>query len=238
MGDNMALLCMLHPGTPEKQKRCLDLLRRSAREYYRQPSAKCTTWSYFTPFPPPKPGKPANPAIGGMEIYTSKKALQSQVDDPAYFQSYHDTVKRENLYTKEEELVAWYRAAGFEARQGGGKEGEGVLISISRMQCKDRQKVVETITDFAKWVLANEPFVLTYALFTRPKAPNEVVLFVRYADGKGLKSHGEAPEHVEVVKKLSTLLTGSLGKGTTLWQEVGDSFASQADDASGSRSKL
>ncbi|KAK4574378.1 hypothetical protein LTR86_002140 [Recurvomyces mirabilis] len=176
-----------------------------------------------------------------MEIYTSKKALQSQVDDPVYFQSYHDAVKREDLYEKPEELVAWYRATGFEARPGGGKEGEGVLISISKMDCKDRRQVVEAITDFANWVDKNEPFVLTYALFSRPKAPNEAVLFVRYADAKGLKSHSNAPEHVEVVKKLRKLLNGDLGKGTTLWQEVGDSFASTGGGSQGSesgRSKL
>ena len=52
---------------------------------------------------------------------------------------------------------------------------------------------------FATWVTDNEPGVLTYAILTRPKAPKELLLFVRYADRKALKGHNEAPEHVEIV---------------------------------------
>ena len=52
---------------------------------------------------------------------------------------------------------------------------------------------------FATWVHANEPGVLTYALFTRPKAPNELLLFVRYADVAALKGHSNAPEHVAIL---------------------------------------
>lgn len=44
----------------------------------------------------------------------------------------------------------------------------------------------------------DEPDVLTYAAFTRPKAPKEVVLFVRYKDTKALKAHSIAPEHQDV----------------------------------------
>jgi quinol monooxygenase YgiN len=52
---------------------------------------------------------------------------------------------------------------------------------------------------FVPWVESNEPGVLTYALFARRKAPNELLLFVRYVDGKTLKAHNVAPEHIAVV---------------------------------------
>ena len=184
---------------------CLTMLRRIAREYYRTPQAKCTAWSYFVPLKS-KPG--AQPVIGGLEIYTSKQALQSQVDDPVYFQPYHATVKRENLYAKPEELVGWYQAAGFVSRGSGGKEGEGVLISVTKMVCTDRDAALEVLKGFTPWVEANEPGVLTYASFVRPKAPEEVLLFVRYADRKALGAHSGAPEHVEVV-----YVTNSQGRG-------------------------
>ncbi|RMY27922.1 hypothetical protein D0866_09798 [Hortaea werneckii] len=90
---------------------CIDLLRISAREYYRALRANCTAWSYLTPLQPKKANSVSNPpAICGLEIYTTKAALQSQVDDPVYFQRYHEIVKQENLYAKPEELVAWYPA--------------------------------------------------------------------------------------------------------------------------------
>ena len=52
---------------------------------------------------------------------------------------------------------------------------------------------------FLPFVREKEPFILTYAIFTRPKAPKEVLLFVRYEDADGMKSHSRAPEHVAVV---------------------------------------
>jgi quinol monooxygenase YgiN len=172
------------------------MLRRTAREYYRKPEAKCTAWSYFVPFET-KAGQ--QPVIGGLEIYTSKKALQTQVDDPVYFQPYHATVKREQLYSKPEELVGWYQAAGFVSRGPGEKEGEGVLISVTKMVCTDRDMALDVLKGFTSWVDTNEPGVLTYATFTRPKAPDELLLFVRYGDDKAMQAHNGAPEHVTVV---------------------------------------
>ncbi|KAK5732942.1 hypothetical protein LTR17_010075 [Elasticomyces elasticus] len=230
MADGIALLCMLYPGSAPKQERCLDILQSNAREYYRQPSAKCTTWSYFQPLKPSK-----QPVIGGLEIYTSKAALQAQLNDTVYFQPYHETVRRESLYSKPEELVAWYQTAGFVARGKGSKEGEGVLISITKMECKDRQEVVDVLQGFVTWVEENEPGVLTYAIFTRPKAVNEVLLFVRYADSKALKSHAEAPEHVEVVKALAAHQKSNT---TQMWKEVRDSFVSDTEGGNGVQSKL
>ncbi|KAK3115256.1 hypothetical protein LTR53_005576 [Teratosphaeriaceae sp. CCFEE 6253] len=142
MADGIALLCMLYPETASKQERCLDMLKRNAREYYHQPKAKCTAWSYFVPFKT-KPGD--QPIIGGLEIYTSKAALQSQVDDPVYFQPYHATVKKESLYSKPEELVGWYQTAGFVSRGAGSKEGEGVLISVTKMDCTDRGQALDVL---------------------------------------------------------------------------------------------
>jgi len=228
MSDNIALFCTLRPESQAKQERCLDLLRHSAREYYRSPQAKCTTWSYFTPFPPPKSGSTKPPIIGGLEIYTSKSALQSQINDPVYFQSYHDTVKRESLYSKPEELVGWYLTAGFIARGTNAEPFGGVLISVTRMVCKNRADVLDFMKPFGQWVRTNEPGVLTYAIFTRPKAPKEILLFVRYEDAKALKGHSVAPEHKVVVEKLGEMLENDISKTTTLWQEVADSFVSNA----------
>ncbi|TKA82980.1 hypothetical protein B0A55_01559 [Friedmanniomyces simplex] len=241
MADGIALLCMLYPESPTKRDRCLNLLRHTAREYYRQPAAKCTAWSYFLPFKP-TPSNKQQAVIGGLEIYTSKAALQSQVDDPVFFQPYHATVKQETLYSRPEELVAWYLTAGFVARGkaagGSGKEGEGVVISVTKMACTDRKKVLDVLEEFVPWVEANEPGVLTYAVFTRPKAGEEVLLFVRYEGTKALKAHGVAPEHEEVVKKLAELQRSN---DTTLWKEVPDSFVSQTvggGSASAVQSKL
>jgi quinol monooxygenase YgiN len=55
------------------------------------------------------------------------------------------------------------------------------------------------IRQFAPWVRENEPGVLTYAGFTRPKAPDEILLFVRYKDKKAMIGHDKAPEHQDAV---------------------------------------
>jgi len=153
-------------------------------------------------------------------------ALQAQLDDPVFFKSYHDTVKREGLYDQPEELIAWYHAAGFVARDERSERFRSALISVSRMTCSDMTQVLDLLSQFSVWVKDNEPDVLTYVAFKRPKAPKEVLLFVRYRDDKAMKAHSRAPEHVKTVKQLSKLLEGNLGKGTTIWKEVEDSFVS------------
>ncbi|KAI6874189.1 hypothetical protein KC323_g781 [Hortaea werneckii] len=225
--DGIALLCTLHPASSEKAERCIDLLRTSAREYYRTSRANCTAWSYFTPLQPRKANSIANlPIICGLEIYTTKAALQSQVDDPVYFQRYHEIVKQENLYAKPEELVAWYPAGGFLARDSSLRGGEdGVLVSVTRMTAKKLfDDLMGILRPFVNWVTETEPDVLTYAIFGRPKAPRELLLIVRYKDREALKGHLEAPEHTDVVEKLSKALESDITKSTTLWQEVPDSF--------------
>jgi hypothetical protein len=54
-------------------------------------------------------------------------------------------VKKEALYAKDEELVAWYRTAGFIAREGktAGPFG-GVLISLTRL-VGERQKILAAL---------------------------------------------------------------------------------------------
>ena len=46
----------------------------------------------------------------------------------------------------------------------------------------------------SSWVASNEPDVLTYCVLTRPKAPNEIVMFERYKDHKALGSHGSTKQ--------------------------------------------
>ncbi|KAF2161752.1 hypothetical protein M409DRAFT_58829 [Zasmidium cellare ATCC 36951] len=212
-----------HQLTTPSPKKILSLLQKSAREYYSQASSKCTTWSYFLPFPPPK--KPDTPLlIGGLEIYTDKNALQKQIDDPVYFQSFQEIVKKEGLCVKEDELVAWYLTEGFVARGEHARPFGGNLISLSR--------------SFVPFVKEKEPFVLTYAVFTRPKAPKELLLYVRYTDSKGMQSHSKAPEHVEVVKEIMKHTEGHMSKSTTIWKEVDDSFVSTVEGGPTDSSKL
>lgn len=85
----------------------------------------------------------------------------------------------------------------------------------------------------------------TYALFTRPKAPKELLIVVRYVDAEAVDKHMVAPEHVAVGyvfpvmlcgeeedadefcrKSLGGLLEGDGPIGRMMWREVDDSFAS------------
>ncbi|KAI6831635.1 hypothetical protein KC327_g6700 [Hortaea werneckii] len=225
--DGIALFCTLHPASSEKAERCLNVLRTSAREYYRTPRANCTAWSYFTPLQSKKPKSiNSHPIICGLEIYTTKAALQSQVDDPVYFQRYHEIVRQENLYAKPEELVAWYPAGGSLARDSSACGNEdGMLVSVTRMTArKSFDDLMRILRPFVDSVTETEPEVLTYAIFRRPKAPKELLLIVRYQNRKALKGHLEAPQHTDVVENLSKALESDITQSTTLWKEVPDSF--------------
>lgn len=47
-------------------------------------------------------------------------------------------MKKEGLYAKPEELVAWYPAGGFVARGEGPREGGGkVVVSVTTLVCRD-----------------------------------------------------------------------------------------------------
>lgn len=221
-GDDkgIALLCTLYPASLEKQKRVpssillhlvrpsylqtsiqiLALLRAGARDYYRRPTSKCTTWSYFTPLLTSPKSDSNLLLIGGLEIYTHKSALQDQANDKAFFQAYHETARRESLYAKNEDLVAYRHAAGFLARDELAQPfGEGTIVSVTRLECRDRDAVVKALEGFVGFVREREPGVLTYAVFSRKKAPREVVLVVRYRNKEALRQHAEAREHVDVV---------------------------------------
>ncbi|KAK6414289.1 hypothetical protein LTR95_017756 [Oleoguttula sp. CCFEE 5521] len=165
----------------------------------------------------------------GMEVYTDKAALQAQVDDKEHFQPYHALVKREGLYAKPEDLQSWYLDCGFLARgPGQTKAGKGGLVSVSRLVCKDATgaaKVLDGLKEFSKWVEREEPGVLSYGVFTRPKAANEVLVWVRYVNGKAIRMHDEAPEHKDTGKLMGTHLDFKKTE-TTVWREVEDSFVS------------
>jgi len=105
--------------------------------------------------------------------------------------------------------------------------GRGVLVSASHLACKDRDKVLEHLVAFEGWVHGSEPGVLTYAIMTRPKAPNEILIVVRYNGGKAMNSHDQAPEHLAVGAKVGPLLDAK-NCSTTLWREVDDSFVTNA----------
>lgn len=80
--------------------------------------------------------------------------------------------------------------------------------------------------NFLPFVRNQEPGVLTYSTFTRPKAAREVLVFARYRDGKALETHGEAREHGVAVEAIRSYLDPDFDfeKSTTLWREVDDSF--------------
>lgn len=121
------------------------------------------------------------------------------MNDKEFFQAYHETVKNEGLYSKNEELVAHYLAAGFIARKDHALPFGGTLISQTTFLCTNKAAVLKILEEFVSFVKDEEPFVLTYAAFERKKNPKELLLFVRYKDAAGMKSHSKAPQHVEVV---------------------------------------
>ncbi|KJX98524.1 hypothetical protein TI39_contig407g00002 [Zymoseptoria brevis] len=237
MSKEIALLCTLHPSSPEKQERILSLMRAGAREYYTKPSSLCTTWSYFLPFSPRKATAITAPVIAGIEIYTDKSALEAQVKDQEFFQAYQKTVEKEGLYSKEEQLVAWYRTDGFVAREKHARPFGNCLVSLTKF-VGNRERVLEVLRDFVTFVRDEEPDVLTYAIFTRPKAEKEVMLFVRYKDMKALRTHSKCPEHDEVVKKIVKCIENDMSTSTTVWQEIEDSFVSTEVGGPSSSAKL
>lgn len=66
-------------------------------------------------------------------------------------------------------------------------DGVGWHLGISVLTCGLCRKYTE-------WVKENEPDVLTYCTMTRPKAPNEVMLFERYKNPKALGAHGSTKQ--------------------------------------------
>lgn len=107
------------------------------------------------------------------------------------------------------------------------------MLEKKRVDCAN-----DRCRSFVPFVREKEPFVLTYAVFTRPKAPKELLLYVRYTDAKGMGSHSKAPEHVAVVKEIMKYTEGDVSKATSIWKEVEDSFVSTVEGGPIDSSKL
>ncbi|KAK5944714.1 hypothetical protein PMZ80_001914 [Knufia obscura] len=226
----IALLCTLHPSSTDARSKTLSLLNAGA-PYYRSPRSQCTTWTYFTPSTRPKAPSQLVPkdkrelTIGGMEIYTDKSALTTQQSED-WFREFRERVKAEGLYEREEELVVWYPSAGFVARGETTSAGKGSIVMLAIFTCKEgqREKVVDVVGKYTSdWVLPNEPDVLTYCTMTRPKAPNQVLLFERYKDAKALGAHGSTKAFKAMFKGIAPHIEV---KQTKLqeWTELDNAF--------------
>jgi quinol monooxygenase YgiN len=137
-----------------------------------------------------------------MEIYTSKAALQDQLNDTTFFQPFEKLVRDEQLGDKKEMMVAWYLAAGFLARsQGRAIGGDGVAVRVHQMTCAgsgEKEAVVKGLGEFAGWCRGSDPGVLTFALFTRKKAAREVLIYVRYRDEGNMRRIEGRPEYQNI----------------------------------------
>ena len=202
MDDHIALFITMHPASAPKQSTLLTSLRQGARTYYRQPSSHCTAWSYLTPLFPTKPDEHNELIVAGLEMYTSKSALQDQLNDPTFFQPFEKLVSDQQLCYKKETMLAWYLAAGFLTRSqervaGGG----GVVARVQQMTCAgsgERGAVVEGLGEFAGWSRGSDAGILTFALFTRKKAEREVLVYVRYRDEGAMRRIEGRPEYQNI----------------------------------------
>jgi len=203
MGNHIALFVTMHPSSFSKQTTLLDHLRRGARDYYRRPSSHCVAWSYLTPHQSSDNHQNNNePVIAGLEIYTSKSALQEQLDDETFFQPFERMVVEEKMYAREGTMEAWYLTTGFVTRCQGREEGGGkVVVNVRRLTCVggtsggEKDAVVKGLDEFADWSRGSDPGVLTFAVFTRKKAEREVLIYVRYRDKTAMRRVEERPEY-------------------------------------------
>lgn len=149
--NQIALLCTIHTSSQSSKQKVLDLLS-SARSYYTEEKAQCTTWSYFTASARPKAPSQLiaksehDTILGGMEIYTDKRALSTQQEE-TWFKDFQKKVKDEGLYSdKGEEMVVWYPTAGFVARDDVAAPYGGIVM-LAVFTCKEgkRDAVVEVI---------------------------------------------------------------------------------------------
>ena len=85
---------------------------------------------------------------------------------------------------------------------------------------------------FCDWVETNEPTTYTYCVMTRPKAPNEVLLFERYADLQALGVHGTTKEFKAMFRATGPFIRV---KETVLseWEELDGSFVSNQPGGAG-----
>jgi quinol monooxygenase YgiN len=229
MSSQLGLLCLLHPKDASSKGRVEQLLQ-SSLPYYHSPKSQCTAWTYFTPSlrkgaPSLQvPAETKHLVIGGFELYTDKSALSVQLDDPSY-KVYHQTVKAEALYSKDEDLVAWRPRGGYFSRTDSTHAGKGVVVMTATFVCKDvesAERVVARLATYAAWVKENEPEVLTYAVLSRGKEPKEVLMFERYKNLGAIKAHGSSKEFKTMFKDIR----GYLGGATKMneWEEIKGSF--------------
>jgi hypothetical protein len=74
--------------------------------------------------------------IAGIGIFTEKAALSALLAH-SQFKSYHSTVKSEGLYSKTEEVVAWYPRGGFIARGATAQpHGKGTIVMVAKFILK------------------------------------------------------------------------------------------------------
>lgn len=161
----VALICFIYPSSEEKQSIVTSHLQSASKEYYRHPSSLCTTWSYFTlstrkgglyqPLSTSFPPKSENPKllIGGVEIYTDKSALSTQMGKP-WFKEFARKAKDESWYQegKGEEMRVWEPAGGFVSRKGREEGGKGTIMMLAVFECKDSGKAVESTAKNLKLV--------------------------------------------------------------------------------------
>ncbi|KIX10522.1 uncharacterized protein Z518_01605 [Rhinocladiella mackenziei CBS 650.93] len=178
--------------------------------------------------------------IGRMEIYTESSALAT-VQASSEYKEYFDLVERESLYATNEDLAAWYPTAGFVARKGEKETPRAGIVMLAKFVCKDgedmREKLVDVLGKFCDWVEANEAGTLTYCVMTRPKAPNEVLLFERYLNLQALGVHGKTKEFKAMFKGTGPFIQG---RKTVLseWVEQDGSFVSNTPGGAGVQTKL
>jgi quinol monooxygenase YgiN len=198
MDNHIALFVVMHPSSFPKQTTLLDHLRQGARDYYRRPSSHCVAWSYLTPLQSDNNrNDDSEPIIAGLEIYTSKSALQQQLEDTTFFQPFERMVVEEKMYAREGTMEAWYLTAGFVTRCQGREEGGGrAVVSVRKLTCVDGEKdaVVKGLDEFAGWSRGSDSGILTSAVFTRKKAEREVLVYVRYWDEATMRRVENRPE--------------------------------------------
>jgi quinol monooxygenase YgiN len=198
MDNHIALFVVMHPSSFPKQTTLLDHLRQGARDYYRRPSSHCVAWSYLTPLQSDNNrNDDSEPLIAGLEIYTSKSALQQQLEDTTFFQPFERMVVEEKMYAREGTMEAWYLTAGFVTRSQGREEGGGrVVVSVRKLTCVNGEKeaVVKGLDEFADWSRGSDAGVLSFAVFTRKKAEREVLVYVRYWDEATMHRVEDRPE--------------------------------------------
>lgn len=86
--------------------------------------------------------------MGGMEIYTDKSSLSTQLREP-WFRELKRRGREEGWHARAEEMVAWYPVGGFIARTDLARPfGGGVIVLLSKRRCRDeegKQKIVRIL---------------------------------------------------------------------------------------------